>query len=388
MNEPTTAGAASDPRRTIARLAVFLTTAWVAAQLWCVFFRGIDVDEFEHAHATWCVSRGLLLYSDFFEHHTPWLYLAFAPIVRRFATDTDPNAALSLLMVLRLWMWTAMGACLALVYALGRQWRDHRTGAIAMVLVATASQFVDQMIEFRPDVPALLCFLVSLAALTQAWRADSARDAAAGFTVSGLAFGAALLFTQKYVFALPGLAGALLAYAADTRARPSRRVRSGLVVLCAVALGAPIAVTAWWFATRGGLGAFIQFNLSTNLRLNAASFSPVPRLFKITIHTPALMLFGVCGFVAAVRQSREDRRRLVLLLSAASLFAGLFVFGRAYNQYMLMFFPHLAVFGASWAQDVMPRLGATLRARVPLTPVLYAMPPATLGALLLGVSER
>ena len=40
-----------------------------------------DPDEFEHAHAAWSVWRGLLPYRDFFEHHTPWYYLALSPVL-------------------------------------------------------------------------------------------------------------------------------------------------------------------------------------------------------------------------------------------------------------------------------------------------------------------
>src|SRR5882724_5568438 len=41
--------------------------------------RSFDPDEFEHLHAAWCMSQGMVVYKDFFEHHTPWYYWFVSP---------------------------------------------------------------------------------------------------------------------------------------------------------------------------------------------------------------------------------------------------------------------------------------------------------------------
>src|SRR6185295_1569966 len=114
-------------------------------RVWVLVHRAIDLDEFEHAHATWSVSRGLVPYRDFFEHHTPALYLLFAPLFARFATDSDAHAAVTLLLASRAAMWAMTVACVALVYRLGVWWRNRLTGALAALLLATSSQFLDSM---------------------------------------------------------------------------------------------------------------------------------------------------------------------------------------------------------------------------------------------------
>jgi len=199
--------------RVITRLALMVTAAVLFSRVWFIFHRAMDVDEFEHAHAAWCVARGQLPYVDFFEHHTPWLYLLFAPTFRYFATDTDPAAAVSWFLFARLAMLAMTTVIVLLVYRLAVMSRDHFTGVLAAALITTASQFLDTMLEFRPDVPASLCFLTSLVLAIGASRAGRWNVAAVAFILSGPALGGALMFTQKYVFVLPGFGAALLVYA-------------------------------------------------------------------------------------------------------------------------------------------------------------------------------
>lgn len=40
------------------------------------------VDELEHLRASWFVSQGYLPYRDFFEHHHPLLWFAWAPLMK------------------------------------------------------------------------------------------------------------------------------------------------------------------------------------------------------------------------------------------------------------------------------------------------------------------
>lgn len=377
-----------DVRRHVARVALILTGGVFASRLWFIAFRALDIDEFEHAHATWCVSRGQMPYVDFFEHHTPWLYLAFAPLFRLFATDTSASAAVSLFFVLRLAMLAVTIACVVCVYVLGREWRDRFTGILAAFLIATASQFQDSMMEFRPDVPALLGFLLSLLALIRAWRAGRNSEAAALLTLGGLAFGASVLFTQKILFAGPGLAFALLAYVAGVGRAPGGWIaRAGHVACFTLAAAVPAAGTMWWFFSHGALGAFIHYNVVFNVDQNAQRFSPLPRLFSHLIHSPALLVLGFGGFAAAIREGRSGvaGSRLVLLSTAASLFAGVFAFGRVYDQYLVDYFPHLAVFGASWAQSILSRVSPAAPRPSWLTAGLVLTPAACLVALLFGV---
>ncbi|MBI3492233.1 MAG: hypothetical protein HY047_10700 [Acidobacteria bacterium] len=381
----------TDSGRQIARVGLILTIAILASRLWFIFFRNLDIDEFEHAHATWCVSRGLVPYVDFFEHHTPWLYLLFAPLFRLFNTDADPRAAIALFFVLRLIMWAMTIGCVVCTYVLGRAWRDRFTGILAAFFLTSASQFQDSMLEYRPDVPALLCLLVALIAIVKAWRSERGGTAATLFSLGGFAFGASVLFTQKTLFAAPGLAAALLAYVVDDRPCAMGRWpgRAALVALFALAAAVPAAWTSYWFSTRGALDAFIHYTVTFNVEQNAERFSPFPRLLSHAIHSPLLMALGVGGFAVVVlkRRSEDAGVRLVLPLTAASLFLGVFVFGRVYDQYLVNYFPHLAVFAAAWAPELVSRAGPRIHVGAWLGPAFVVAPVASLAALYLGIDH-
>ena len=60
-------------------------------------------------------------------------------------------------------MWPLSIATIAVVYQIAALWCDRTTGAVAAILLVTCSQYTDVMLEFRPDVPAVLCLLLSIA---------------------------------------------------------------------------------------------------------------------------------------------------------------------------------------------------------------------------------
>ncbi|OFV92541.1 MAG: hypothetical protein A3G76_00415 [Acidobacteria bacterium RIFCSPLOWO2_12_FULL_65_11] len=380
-----------EARQRVARVAVILTCVILASRVWFIFFRYLDFDEFEHAHATWSVSRGLVPYVDFFEHHTPWLYLLFAPLFPHFATDTDPTAAAGLLVVLRLVMWAISIASVACVYELGRLWRDRFTGVLAAFLFASASQFQDVILEYRPDGPALLCVLLCLIAVMHGWRSNRTAGAAVLFTLGGLALGAAVLFTQKALFVLPGLAAALVAYVWEREPKSTGRWRrrAMLVALCAAGAIAPVAWTAYWFDAHQALDAFVHYNVDVNVAQNAARFSPLPKLLSHLVHSPALMVLGLGGFVVSAMSAWAGTAgcRLVLLGTAASLWVGVFVIPRVYDHYLVTYFPHLAVFTSSWAIELVSRIGPRLNGRAWFGPALVLAPAASLAALVVGVEH-
>ena len=59
---------------------------WMAG-LWVVELRGFNPDELQHVHHAWCLSKGLVPYVDFFEHHTPWLHIGLERVMHFFDVD-------------------------------------------------------------------------------------------------------------------------------------------------------------------------------------------------------------------------------------------------------------------------------------------------------------
>src|SRR5262245_59247876 len=86
------AGLDRQPNR--ARLAVPLTALGIVAtvligRLLALNVRKFDPDEFEHMHVGWCVSKGLVMFRDFFEAHTP----VFHSITAALSTVLHPESS-------------------------------------------------------------------------------------------------------------------------------------------------------------------------------------------------------------------------------------------------------------------------------------------------------
>ena len=89
--------------------------------------RELDVDEFEHLHAAWMVSRHFLPYRDFFENHTPLFYYLLLPLFRIFAEGP------ALVIFVRIIMSLSAFGILLMTYKLARMDHDRTTSALAVL---------------------------------------------------------------------------------------------------------------------------------------------------------------------------------------------------------------------------------------------------------------
>jgi len=262
--------------------ATLVVTAASALRAGRVFTRGFDPDEFQHLHGGWCLAHGLWPYRDYFEHHTPWLWLALAPFFALFDVDRDPERAVAFVLAARGAMWILGSAALVLTFLLGRMWAGPATGWLAAAMLSVTLAFVEKSIEIRPDVPALVCLLGSWMATASALRrAPEERGTRGRLAAAGFLLGAAVLFTQKVALTLPATLVVLLAWVLDRRQWRSRRAR--VLGLAAFGVGAavPLVATLALFAAHTGISRFIELNVTRNADWRVR-FSPVPFLRAIS----------------------------------------------------------------------------------------------------------
>jgi hypothetical protein len=336
--------AQSSTEATVARTAIVLTIVILASRVWPLFHRAIDIDEFEHAHATWRVAAGEVPYRDFFEHHTPALYFAFAPLFAGAPVDRDADAAFRVLLLCRAAMLALTVAAVSVTYRLAAGWRGPLAGALAAIFLVTSEQFLNSMMEFRPDVPAVVCTLVAFGLAMRTDRRPVAAAAALALA-SGALFATAVLCTQKAVFAGPGILAAAV----------FQRRRHALVAAWAAGVAIPVLATLTWFAAHHALEPFFFANAVMNARLNADRFATLPRLVRHVAHHPALYLIGFAGVAGLLRSGSRDVVGFSIGISAVSLLAGAFVLGKPYDQYYALMLPVLAVAAGGWAVNGLRR---------------------------------
>ena len=315
----------------------FVIAVLLLAQLPSVAVRFFDPDEFEHAHAAWSVSRGLLPYRDFFEHHTPWYYFLLAPFFRWFSVDQSLDSAIHFLefgRVLSLVM-TALSA--AMIFFIGRVGGDRRGGLLAALLFVGLPVVIQKSLEIRPDVPALSFFMGGRWCVVRAL--DDGRAMMTRlprFLAGGACMGAAIMCTQKMLFVLPGAAAALVFWVLSG-GRRTWAARCLAVVVLGVGVALPGALTWTGFALHAGGRQFIWNNFLLNAKWKQR---PNGHIFTTAETSAPVLLLCLLGSGLVLRKLRRQRRPpygdLFLLSTMVGLIAGIRVVPIAYRQYFLM----------------------------------------------------
>ncbi|MBS1819483.1 MAG: glycosyltransferase family 39 protein [Acidobacteria bacterium] len=311
--------------------------------------RTFDPDEFQHLHATWAVSQGLVPFRDFFEHHMPAMQLLLAPLMRVYDIAGSADAMVQFLFVARTAMAVCAGLAIVLTALLARDRNGGwSTGFIAAALLGTSVVFLQRSLEIRPDTPSLPLWIASLALLARASTTPEPGASRRWFVVAGLCVGGALAFNQKLLLAGPGLAIWASVYVRDRASRDGYLSAMGALVLFGLAAAVPLGVVVVWFAAHGALADLISGTLIGNLgwpREVAASST----IRWMALRDPILSALMVGGFTfegLALWRSRGRAGSAAAWFSGVSLLALLFVTPTPFPQYMLLILPIGAWFAA------------------------------------------
>jgi len=328
-----------------AAAAALIVTAF-GLQIWLLKVYPINLDEFEHLHAAWCLSRGVFPYRDFFEIHAPWLYFLLAPLMPPYHVASSPDGAIAFIFFARRIELTLTSLALGLSFLLAWMWRGPRVAWIATALLATTAIFAAKMLEIRPDVLALVLWLGCLCATLRAFDLVSrGAPASLWFVVSGMLLGGVMMSTQKYALALPGFGLAMLWYLFGGRGE--FRTRLSHCVLQFAGFCAPILATAIFMSAHGALEPFFRLNFVKVLRLSHR-FRASHLWFRLILGNPFLVGLGLLGLLRELLQVRPHRGFSAdhfVLLNTIGLLANSVV-NNPYAQYALSFLPLLAMFAA------------------------------------------
>ena len=320
-------------------------------------------DELEHLHFAWSVSQGEVPYRDYFDHHTPGLQLALAPMFARFRVETSAADAVASLFFARRVTWVLAAAALAATFALGRLWRGTAVAWAGTLLLANTWVFLAKTIEVRPDVPATATLLLGLLCALSGWRRLGA-DRAAGFRflASGALFGLTFLLTQKVLFLLPGVALAELWLLASREVAAPRAARVRAIAAQAAGFALPVAALLAWFAAQAALRAFWECNFVINARWPGLG----PRAFVLRFlgDDPAFAGLAAIGAALTLRsvarpeslRTGEPLMALALIAPAASLL----VHPAVTFHYFLLFLPQAALHAGAalvWLAGALARGG-------------------------------
>ncbi len=340
--------------------------------------RGFNPDELECIHWAWCVSKGMVPYRDYFDHHTPWYHYFLSGFFRFYDVERVPAEAVAFLTFARTLTWIFAGAVLAATFFLGRALRDARTGLVAALLLSYAAFFFSKSLEVRADVPAaaLVVAAVHLALSGHRRVNEGVGGAAIRLFGSGLALGVGTMLTQKVLFVGPGFAAAALWLVLDPRLASSRGKRLSLVALQTLGFLVPLGATLAYFASENTFWHFVEANFLVNARWPGLSAGPF--LIELARVDGAFVVLGLAGFayqtVSAFRTPSLSRMQPLVALPMLSLLLTLPIHTGMSYQHFLLVLPLFSLYAASCLVD-----GTARFKRAPEAALLVA-------ALFLGIA--
>jgi hypothetical protein len=279
-----------------------LAAIWVAA----LVHRGapLAVDEVEFFRATKWIGEGRVPFRDFWEHHTPLQWFAFAPVARLVAHG--PGVASIVAM-----RWAQVALWIAIFVLLFRFVRlAHVNPWPALVLLLVSSTFVRKAVEYRVDVAGSLLFVAGIAVV------------ASGASVTrwmgfGVLMSAAVLANMRLA-PLVIITALLALFRDDGRWRFNARALWMAVGVAVVAASfvAYLVLAGAWMPFRE---AIFDYNLTSARLLKVDSFfdALLAPFWTLDAGGMAFWLAALAGVFLAFRERRS--LRFLALLAMASI---------------------------------------------------------------------
>lgn len=301
--------------------------------LYFSFFKKFDVDEIESIHSAWYVFTGKHVYVDFFENHHPFFYYFLSPLVYLSHLDVHVMIAARMVMVV---FCILIFIC---IYSITSHLFNSKAGLISAVLLLGTTTFVQKIIEIRPDVPQVLCALVSVFYLLLYYERRSLNY----LILSSFCLALSFLFLQK-VFLLAFAFALVFLWDFFTQKITLREI--GIYLLVFVATIAPYFC---YLILKHQWQAYLLSNWSVNVNIykyavakTIHKHSYLNGLWRIFKDNPPLWIFWGMGLSRLLNNDHQKRLGLIsLFLVGSQLLIPL-----PYSQYFLLITPLCAVIAA------------------------------------------
>jgi hypothetical protein len=295
---------------------------YFAAMLFCF---APDHDEVEHASAAWQMSRGLLPYNDFFQHHSPVLWILLAPLYKIPVVSDFPVESVRLISAA-----LSLAVLLLMILMAKSVWKDGRV-AWVVVLLFMGNFLTIELFNMRPDLPANLCNLSAFLIIMR-------RRKIAAYALAGLLLGFSLSLSPKYLPYLL-LLPALMAF---DRRESSFYIRA----LPAHAAGIFIGVLPLiaWLWTHGLWQSFVQWVIVFNTGRMMEGASHLGGKFQLI--PTAFGLWGCFRLLRSKDAEEVNHGRLLSILMGLSALIYLKP-SKTHNEYYEQMYILCAVLAAS-----------------------------------------
>ncbi|MDG1048993.1 MAG: glycosyltransferase family 39 protein [Planctomycetota bacterium] len=338
------------------RLVLLFVAVLLLYRIPLLLERGFDVDETQHLHGAYSISRGLTPHVDYFEHHSSWFAWLLSGPLELIGPSWEA------LMVSRGLMAACAAAGLMLTFALARRFGGGMIPAVAVALQATTLLFVEKSMEIRPDVPAAALWTLAVLLTVDGLRGGPRRS----FAGAGVALGFGLLFTFKLAFGAIGLGLAVLY--SQFQSGGLRGVRKGVPdLLMLVGWSAlPVVLMLLSLAHQDQLAAFVN-EVVIGPTGWPRELDPREYLGVLLLGNPLLVGVGLLGLMEllVVARAKDDRApaAVVAVFATCSILAGWFTIPVPWPQFLMLLWPLLACAAATALASLGTASGRSVLAR-------------------------
>jgi hypothetical protein len=288
----------------LAVLAVFFFAAMV-------FTYAPDHDEVEHASAAWQMSQGLLPFNDFFQHHSPMLWILLSPLFKIPVISNYPVESVRLISAA-----VSLIVLLLLILMAKSIWKDGRV-AWVVILFFLGNFLTLQLFNLRPDLLANLCNLSAFLIIMR-------RRKIAAYALAGFLLGFSFSLSPKYLPYLL-LLPALMIF-------DRRGLSFYLRALPAHAAGICIGLLPLfaWLWSHGLWGPFYQWVIVFNAGRIAGGATLLGGKFQLI--PTGFGLWGCCRLLGSKDAEAVNHGRLLCILMGLSALVYL-KSSRTHNEY-------------------------------------------------------
>jgi len=288
-------------------LAFALLATTLLLRIIYAFRYKVNSDEPQHLHVVWGWANGLLQYRDVFDNHMPLFQLLCTPLFVAIGERADvlPLMRLAMIPLYVLTLWCT--------YAIGSVLFSRREGLWAAVFTGIFPGFFLNFVEFRTDDLWAALWLLALTVLVRG------RTTLKRSWIVGIILGIALCVSQKTIFLLAALGGAILwivFWGTENRTNLffARLIRSAGVAFLGL-LVMPLAVILF-FAIKGALAPLFYGTVLHNMLPGLSLWHGNPSRLLLFPPSVLFLWIGSRTIIRNCPSTRVTTMRVIIYLTA------------------------------------------------------------------------
>ncbi|MFH1782718.1 MAG: glycosyltransferase family 39 protein [Candidatus Omnitrophota bacterium] len=286
--------------------------------------RQFDYDEFEVIHSSWKISKGEVIYKDFFQHHNPLLYYCLVPFITFF------GERLIVLYCARIFIFILFLSIVFISYLLAKKVADRDIALISTALLLTTIIFTGKAIEIRPDVPQVLFSMLSVLFLYYYFD----KNKVSFLIFSALALSVSFLFLQRAVFFIMVLGCLFIFKLFKKEIGLKECILYLFIFFCGLC---PYLV---YLIIKGSVSEYMIFNWIFNAHIKGLSdFTPFAELVRSLRKNTILWMFYITGMAFHLRNYKHKS----IGLFSIGLLLTLLLTKSSFQQYYMMAMPFIAI---------------------------------------------